>query len=200
MNPPWRTERPSTPAERFLHSVLEAAERNGRDIWLYGGYALEAHVGHRLREHRDVDFIAEAASWPAIERRVRGPQYEFRYAFPTALHVYGAGLCLADVLLVEEHPDGFPCVRSPLGANPLPRGSLAQGRSFTIWGHRVRLVTPECLFVMKASGNFTATAGAELRDKDRRDLALLRGMLSEVAIQRLASCFRIVSAPTQSGM
>jgi hypothetical protein len=182
----WVGLQPRTPAEVFLCHVLDAAAAVGITIWLYGGYAMDVYAGRALRPHTDVDFLARFAQWPRLADRLASAEYRFDYAAPTALHVYADGQTVADVLLAEVHPEGFPFIRAPLGANPLPPGSLDAGPTVQMWGRRVSLVTAECLFVMKASGNFMAQAGAVLRAKDQGDLDLLRGWLTPAQVAALA--------------
>ena len=190
----WLGPSPRTAAEVFLCRVLDACEALRTGIWVYGGYALEAHVGRFLREHVDVDFFARLQDWPRLEAAVATPQYRFEYHAPTALHVYHEGRNLADVLLAEEHPGGFPCIRAPLGANPLPPGSFDGGTMVRMWGRPARVVTLECLFVMKASGNFNGPADPP-DPKHRGDLELIRSLLPAEAIPRLAPYCRVISLP-----
>ncbi|MFQ6096149.1 MAG: nucleotidyltransferase domain-containing protein [Armatimonadota bacterium] len=194
MHPDWLSAEPRTPAEEFLCRVVDAARATVTRVWLYGGYALEILLGRRIREHDDVEFLAKLQDWPRLFRLIANPEYRFDYAAPTALHVYRGSLCVADVLLAEDHPDGFPFIRAPLGANPLPPRSLSDGPVVTMWGRRVQVVTLECLFVMKASGNFTGPR-PESNPKHRSDLELIEGRLTAAAIRSLAPYCRVIAAP-----
>jgi hypothetical protein len=105
------------------------------------------------------------------------PPYHVNDAPPSAASVYAGADCVADILLTRAHPLGFPCIRAPLGANPLPPGSLSDGPVVRMWGREIQVVTLECMYVMKASGNFTGEPGAPLRAKDADDLALILSII-----------------------
>ncbi len=188
----WLGSEPRTPAEALLCRVLDSASAAGTRVCLYGGYAMDAFAGRPLRRHQDVDFFARLPEWPALLAALDGGEYALEYASTgTAVHVRRGDATLADVLLFEEHPEGFPFIRAPLGANPLPPGSFTDGPEAVLWGRPARIVTPECVYVMKSSGNFTADAGAPLRAKDRQDLALLRTLIPEAGQRELRRYYRI---------
>ena len=192
----WLGAQPRTDAERFLCRVIDAARSLGVEVCVYGGYALEAHVGRRLCEHEDVDLFGRLAQWPRIQAKVADEGLCFDYDAPSALHVRRDGVTIADVLLVEQHPEGFPFVRAPLGANPLPPGSLDDGPVVRMWGRQVRVATLECLFVLKASGNFTGPRRPP-DPKHARDLELIRGLLPPGAIAGLVGYCSIIPAPPE---
>ena len=196
----WLGEQPRTPAERFLCEVLDAAQATGTRLWLYGGYALDALTDQPLREHHDVDFLVRREEWPRLSSALDFSRYRFNFnAPPTSLSVTSieTGGYLADILLPEEHPEGFPFTRASLGANPWPPGSLSDGPTVRMWGRPVGVVTWECLFVMKASGNFS-DANAAAHSKHKTDLDLIRTHLSEDTRKALSAYFPIRPLPQSS--
>ncbi|MBU0606988.1 MAG: hypothetical protein KKI08_03840 [Armatimonadetes bacterium] len=186
----WLGPSPRTPWEELLCRALDEARQLGIGVWLYGGYAVEAWVGRPLRAHGDVDFLVWREDWPALAERLAALELDFAYHAPTALHLRRAGRTLADVLLAELHPDGFPCIEAPLGYNPLPPGSLGEDR-VTMWGRRVAIVTLECLLVMKASGNFLEGDTPGPNPKHRSDLDLIMTQLGPARVSELAPYFTI---------
>ena len=68
----WLGPGPSTLVERFLCLLLDSAMAKGIRIWLYGGFALDIHMGRRLREHGDVDFITHLEDWPRLSAALGG--------------------------------------------------------------------------------------------------------------------------------
>lgn len=191
----WLGSEPRTAAERFLCHALDCAGEAGASLWLRGGYAMDALAGRPLREHVDVDLFIALADWPRLWPSLDVPPYRVEYSPPSVARVHAAETCLADILLTEEHLLGFPFIRAPLGANPLPPGSLTEGPSVRLWGREARVVTLECMFVMKASGNFTAEPGAPLRPKDEEDLKLIRSILPAQQLQDLGRYSVIYPAP-----
>src|SRR5438132_6149270 len=96
----WLGSYPRTPAERFLCRAVDVAQLCDLPLWLYGGYALEAHLGRPLRDHKDVDLLARAADGPLLSAALAGPGYEVRHETRGVLNVYAAEGCIADILLV----------------------------------------------------------------------------------------------------
>ncbi|MGD9496953.1 MAG: nucleotidyltransferase domain-containing protein [Armatimonadota bacterium] len=192
----WLGAEPGNDAEVLLCQVLDACDRLGTAVYIYGGYAVEAHVGRRVRAHSDVDFVAWRHDWPALQVVVARAGLDFACDAPTALHVRQSGRTIADVLLAEQHPDGFPFVRAPLGANPLPPSSFAEALAVNMWGRRAHVVSLECLLVMKASGNFNGPRQPP-DPKHARDLELIRSLLPEAALARLLPYCRVIPAPPE---
>jgi lincosamide nucleotidyltransferase A/C/D/E len=77
-------------------------EENGVELWLLGGWGVDALLGRQTREHHDLDVLVELAQLERFRRRLDDLGFEFRYLWdgenqwvddqPTAF-VYG-------------HPDG----------------------------------------------------------------------------------------------
>jgi hypothetical protein len=185
----WLGAHPRTPVEQFLCHAVEAAQVCSVPLWLYGGYALEAHLGRPLREHKDVDLLARAADAPMLTAALAGPGCEVRHESPGALTVYGSERCIADIVLAEEHPWGFSFLRSPSGIRLLPPGSLSDGPLVSLWGRSLRVVTLECLYVSKARSSFEA-AEMPLEQKRQHDLTLISSRLPGAIIKGLESYCR----------
>jgi hypothetical protein len=185
----WLGSHPRTPAERFLCRAVDVARLCGLPLWLYGGYALEAHLGRPLRDHKDVDLLARAADAPTLSAMLPDPACEVRHETRGALSFYAEQRCIADVLLVEEHPWGFSYLHSPSGIQVIPPGSLSDGPVACVWGRSLPVVTLECLYVSKARDGFEES-GMPPDGKRRHDLALICGRLSGSTIEGLSSYCR----------
>lgn len=193
----WLGTQPRTAWEELLCRGLDEASRLVVGLWIYGGYAVEAWAGRPLREHMDVDFVLWRHDWPALEACLARPGLDFVYHAPTALHLRAQGRTLADVLLADLHPEGFPCIPSPLGCNPLPPGSLGEDHA-TMWGRQVSIVSLECLLVMKASGNLLEGDGREPNPKHRADLDLMMGQFGPERVRQLLPYFQVRPWPVDA--
>jgi hypothetical protein len=190
----WLGSHPRTEAERFLCRAVDMARLSNLPLWLYGGYALEAHLGRPLRDHKDVDLLARAADAPVLSALLAGPGCEVRCEARGALSFYAEERCIAEVLLVEEHPWGFSFLHSPSGIQIIPPGSLSDGPLACVWGRSLRVVTLECLYVSKARDS-GIDAAARTNPNRQYDLALIRGRLPGSIIEGLDCYCRPMPPP-----
>ncbi|GAA4698526.1 2''-aminoglycoside nucleotidyltransferase [Promicromonospora umidemergens] len=51
-------------------SFLELTDALGVDVWLDGGWAVDAHLGHQTREHGDIDIVLRTVDEPALRQAV----------------------------------------------------------------------------------------------------------------------------------
>jgi lincosamide nucleotidyltransferase A/C/D/E len=149
-----------------LLEVVDRLEQHGIDVWLDGGWGVDALLERETREHDDLDLVAELRYAERMIELLGGLGYEPVADAPPKSFV------LVDRLgrQVDVHPvtfdadgggvyqmdDGREWVYSAEGF--LGRGSVA--------GRQVRCLSPEVQVLVHA--------GYELTDKDYRELYLLR--------------------------
>ena len=150
-------------------TVLGALEARGVDVWLAGGWGVDALAGRQTRPHRDVDLVIRAGDTDAAGRCLRS----LGFTFYTERDVPEALLCKSLVFrdAVGRHIDLHPAwIGAPdEGADPelahatLGPQSLGAG---SLEGRRVRCLT--------AAAQIELHGGYEPRDRDIQDLAVLR--------------------------
>lgn len=129
-------------ADRAL-SLLECLDRCGIDVWLDGGWGVDALLGTQTRSHDDLDLIVRLEDAPELERalgrlgyaRMHGePPQSFEVVDPEGhqVDVHPVRFTAAGEALYEMSP-GEEWV--------YPDGSLAA--TGTILGREVRCQTPE---------------------------------------------------------
>jgi lincosamide nucleotidyltransferase A/C/D/E len=146
--------------------VLDALEGNGLDVWIDGGWGVDALLGEQVREHDDLDLVADLRDSERIvellaqlgyEHVAGGPPKSFVLVdsrgrqvdvHPVSWDERGGGIYEMD----DDHswvypPDGFT------------------GRGY-VGDRPVRCLNPEVQVLVHA--------GYELGEKDYRELALLR--------------------------
>ena len=53
-----------------VSNFLDLTEDLGIEIWLGGGWAVDAYLGRQSRDHGDIDVVLQAADEPALRRAV----------------------------------------------------------------------------------------------------------------------------------
>jgi lincosamide nucleotidyltransferase A/C/D/E len=149
-----------------LIRVVDRLERNDIDVWLDGGWGVDALLGEETREHDDLDLVAELRHSERSVDLLRGLGYELVAGAPPKSFV------LVDELgrQVDVHPVTFDAegggVYQMEGGREWiypAQGFSGQGR---VEGRTVRCLSPEVQVLVHA--------GYELGEKDYRELYLLR--------------------------
>ena len=110
----------------LIHQLLTDTEQINLPIWLGGGWAVDARLGHITREHEEIDLAVPA---------------ERMDEFIVLLQTYGAGaieqtdygflVTVAGVLLdcepCERGPDAYEIDGVPAGACPLAKEGVIDG-------------------------------------------------------------------------
>ena len=149
----------------------------GISWWLFGGWGLDARIGRVTRPHRDIEF------WVA---RPDGD--------PTCAALVAAGFVALETQPIEEsreftrqgevlssaffdaHPDGTFRPQGRWSDWIFPAGSF-DAQSGRLGGLQVPTMSVEGMLAMKVQ--YAALRnGKSLREKDARDLALLRQLLA----------------------
>jgi lincosamide nucleotidyltransferase A/C/D/E len=139
---------------------------DGIDVWLDGGWGVDALLGEQTREHDDLDVVVARSDVPMLVEVLGARGYEVaKGELPTCIVLLDPEGRQVDVHPVEfdESGDGI-YVMEEGGTWPYPaRGFTGQGR---VLERAVRCLTPEV--------QVFCHAGYDLADSDHHDLALLR--------------------------
>jgi len=151
-----------------VHRVLDALDAAGCRAWVLGGWGVDALVGRQTRPHRDLDLAVEAAAESAALAALAAIGYAIETDWrPVRVEVAAPGDRWVDLhpVAFDEHGDG---VQAGLDETVYryPAGCFVPGR---IGGRTVGCAAVD----LQLRGH----SGYELREVDRHDLALLRGLL-----------------------
>lgn len=145
-------------------AVLDAVCSVGCRFWLEGGWGIDALVGHQTRPHRDVDLDIDGA----FEDQVLAALHDLGYVIetdwrPNRVELVAAGRGWVDVhpLVIDDDGSARQAVLAG-GWHEFPRSFFTAG---CLADRSVPCVS------MEAQRLFHT--GYELREVDRRDLALL---------------------------
>lgn len=163
----YRGRVPSAPMEAAeLTRLLDLVEAAGIDVWVDGGWGVDALLREQTREHDDLDVVVELRHAPRLVALLAAEGY--------ALAAGGApkSFVVVDSIgrQVDVHPVAFAAdgggvyVTEDGGAWVYPADGFA-GRG-AITGRPVRCLTPEVQVVVHD--------GYELGEKDWAELRLLR--------------------------
>lgn len=146
--------------------VVASLEEHAIDVWLDGGWGVDALLGRETREHDDLDLVVELRHAQLVIDVVRDLGYELVAGAPPKSFV----LVDARGRQVDVHPVTFDAEGS--GAYETDDGDVwvypAHGFSGrgAVGGRHVPCLTPEVQVLVHA--------GYELAEKDFRELYLLR--------------------------
>jgi lincosamide nucleotidyltransferase A/C/D/E len=151
---------------RSLLGVVEVLAQEGIEVWLDGGWGVDALLERETREHDDLDLLADLRHSDRIIELLGELGYELVDGAPPVSFV------LVDAIgrQVDVHPVTFAADGG--GVYELREGSTwvypAEGFAGTgsVAGRPVRCLTPEVQVLVHA--------GYELTEKDYRELYLLR--------------------------
>jgi Uncharacterised nucleotidyltransferase len=147
----------------------DAFERAGIDHWLFGGWAVDFHVGAVTRPHDDVDL----AVWAADAERIRAllDSRGWRHA-PEPDEDGGTGYerdgVRVELTFLVRDGEGRTCIRLAAGDFPFAGGAFA-GEVLALGGCRCRVIERSALVGMKSGRRGDPDDDA----KDARDLATL---------------------------
>lgn len=155
-----------------LAKLHDAFDRAGVDYWLFGGWAVDFHVGRVTREHADIDI----AIWHADLTRVAGILAALGWTHTpdrdesgyTAFQ-HGDVRLEAAYLARDEHGDVYTPPDD--GRGEWPANSFEHDVG-TLGGVRARIVSRASLIADKS----TPRADASVAAKDRIDVANLRSV------------------------
>jgi lincosamide nucleotidyltransferase A/C/D/E len=138
----------------------------GIDLWLDGGWGVDALLGEQTREHDDLDLVVARSDVPSLIEALGQGGYEVaKGRLPTCIVLLDPMGRQVDVHPVEfdEVGDGIYRMEDGRDWPYLARGFAGRGR---VLGLEVRCLTPEVQVLCHA--------GYELAETDHHDLSLLR--------------------------
>ncbi|WP_405070545.1 methyltransferase domain-containing protein [Kribbella sp. NBC_01510] len=161
------------PAEQVLE-LLDLLDARGIDVWVDGGWGVDALAGRQTREHGDLDLGV------------------VRPHLDTAIEVLGAtGYAVTDARFVEvtvqlTHAEGHRVDLHP--STPMPGGGTEQtdfdGNTFHIPPPEIGRIAGREVRCLPLSAQFHTHQGYDLRPQDHHDLALLNQVVWERASEK----------------
>jgi hypothetical protein len=149
-----------------LVSLIDTLEQRGIDIWLDGGWGVDALLAEQTREHDDADLVANIDDAPRLIEALTRAGYRAVEGDPSAHFVMldDAGRQV-DLHMVRFTPDGDGLYRMETGQIwPYPaQGFTGRGE---IVGRPVRCLTPEVQILCHA--------GYAWDDVDHQDMKALK--------------------------
>ena len=151
---------------RALVDLLQLFESSEIEVWLDGGWAVDALLGEQTRPHKDVDIILRVADLPQLCKTLEGRNFEKRPGGTESNFVLEnySGLEV-DVHAIVFDEDGNGVYRMSNGSDWIFPGAGFSGRG-VVQGMTVRCLSPEIQVLCHAHG-YVPT------EKDLRDMELL---------------------------
>jgi lincosamide nucleotidyltransferase A/C/D/E len=141
-------------------------ERLGIDIWIDGGWGVDALLGKQTRAHQDLDIIIQEKDVSRVRQLLELRGYELIRRDDTSELNFKLGddqghIIDFTVIVFDEKGNG---IYGPVENNEMNPADSFRGRGM-IGGHVVRCVSPEYAIKFRS--------GYELRDIDRADIKAL---------------------------
>jgi lincosamide nucleotidyltransferase A/C/D/E len=150
-----------------LTDLLQLFEKTGIEVWLDGGWAVDAVVGQQTRPHKDVDIILRVSDLPKLRENLRSRGFEIQQGGKESNFVLADGSGLeVDVHAIVFDPDGNGVYRMENGSDWIFPAAGFSGRG-VVQGIGVRCLSPETQVLCHAHG-YVPT------EKDFRDMELLQ--------------------------
>jgi lincosamide nucleotidyltransferase A/C/D/E len=145
--------------------IVERLEGHDIDVWLDGGWGVDALLGRETREHDDLDVVTELRHSDRVAALLRGLGYELVAGGAPKSFV----LVDADGRQVDVHPVVFDSEGGGVYQMEGDRTWTYPAQGFsgrgTVAGRPVRCLSPDVQVLVHA--------GYELGEKDYRELRLL---------------------------
>ena len=149
-----------------LLRVVGRLEQYGIDVWIDGGWGVDALLERQTREHDDLDLVAELRCSGSIIELLHGFGYDLVAGAPPKSFV----LVDREGRQVDVHPVAFDAAGGGVYQMDEGRSWVYPGEGFagrgSVAGRQVRCLSPEVQVLVHA--------GYELTEKDYRELYLLR--------------------------
>ena len=150
-----------------LVDLLRLFESAGIEVWLDGGWAVDALLGAQTRPHKDVDIILRVADLSKLREILASRGFEIRDGGTESNFVLADSSGLeVDVHAIVFDRDGNGVYRMANGSDWIFPAAGFNGRGI-VAGFRVRCLSPEVQVLCHAHG-YVPT------EKDLRDMALLQ--------------------------
>jgi lincosamide nucleotidyltransferase A/C/D/E len=150
-----------------VHALLSLVRAAGVEVWIAGGWGIDALVGEQTREHRDLDLLHRVEQEPLLLATLTGTGFtetvDWRPIRFVLAHLdYG--------LELDLHPLTFAEDGSAVQASPDPEQPFRYPASCFVTG-TIGGVTVPCV---SAEQQVYFHQGYEPTDRDRQDMAQLR--------------------------
>jgi len=150
-----------------LVDLLQLFESAGIEVWLDGGWAVDAVLREQTRPHKDVDLILRVADLSRLREILGSRGFEIQNGGTKSNFVLADGSGLeVDVHAIVFDPDGNGVYRMENGSDWIFPAPGFSGRG-VVQGFGVRCLSPETQVHCHAHG-YVPT------EKDLRDMELLR--------------------------
>jgi lincosamide nucleotidyltransferase A/C/D/E len=169
-----RTERrfgrgriPSTEmAADELIRVVDRLEEAGIEVWLDGGWGVDALLGHQQRRHDDLDLVVDLANAPRLQEVLTRNGYAvLGGAPPMSFYMVDSAGRQVDVHPVTFNEQGDGIYKMEIGEEWVYPAAGFAGTGLVL-GRQVRCLSPEVQILVHA--------GYELGDKDHREIRALQ--------------------------
>jgi lincosamide nucleotidyltransferase A/C/D/E len=146
--------------------LLRLFEAAGIDVWLDGGWAVDAALGEQTRSHKDLDIIVQISDLPLVRKLLDNREFRIKEGGTESNFVLADG----DGLEVDVHAfvfdeTGNGVYRMSDGEDWIFPAAGFAGRG-EILGFKVRCLSPEVQVLCHAHGYVP-------KEKDLRDMELL---------------------------
>ena len=153
---------------RDVIDLYETLEKQGVEVWIDGGWCVDALLGEQRRSHSDLDIAIQQKDLPEFrellqERGYRDIRLEIARDWNFVLGDEGGREIDVHVIVLDSQGDGI--YGPPENGEKYPAASLTGTGS--IEGRRVRCISPEWMVKFHS--------GYLLKEKDFRDVSALCG-------------------------
>jgi lincosamide nucleotidyltransferase A/C/D/E len=150
-----------------LVDLAQLFEEAGIEVWLDGGWAVDAVLGEQTRSHRDLDIILRVSDLPKLRELLGSRGFEIQHGGTESNFVLADGSGLeVDVHAVVFDDDGNGVYRMENGSDWIFPATGFSGQG-VVRGIPVRCLSPETQVLCHAHG-YAPT------EKDFRDMELLQ--------------------------
>ncbi len=167
------TEEPAQPLLQLdaLAGLHEAFERNRIDYWVFGGWAVDLHVGAITRRHDDIDVAIWLTGHARIACLLLADGWTRSIGEPAdGSAAYERGVVRLELAFLASDGDGDVYTRLDDGRAEWAAGAFADDVA-ELNGVRARVIGRQALEAEKSATHDDARANA----RDRADLATLGG-------------------------
>jgi lincosamide nucleotidyltransferase A/C/D/E len=152
---------------KALVALLQLFDSAEIEVWLDGGWAVDAVLGEQTRAHKDVDIILRVSDLQKLRDVLSDRGFEIRSGGTESNFVLADSSGLeVDVHAIVFDPEGNGVYRMQDGSDWIFPAAGFSGRG-VIQGHAVRCLSPEVQVLCHAHG-YVPT------EKDLRDMELLQ--------------------------
>jgi lincosamide nucleotidyltransferase A/C/D/E len=176
-----------------LLDLMRLFEESGIEVWLDGGWAVDAVLGRQTRLHKDVDIILRVSDLPMLKRLLKGRGFDIQTGGTESNFVLADGSGLeVDVHAITFDRDGYGIYRMADGSDWIFPAAGFSGRG-SLNGFVMRCLSPEVQVLCHAHG-YVPT------EKDFRDMELLEERFGVVLPPQLRRNNARVSIPEAVGV